>query len=1138
MTRRQYATARSTQNDFGHLAARLAAILSLALAAGACGDDPAEPGPDPEPPRVSPDRDALVAIYNATDGPNWRRNTNWLSDAPVGEWHGVDTDAGGRVVRLTLSTNRLMGRVPPVIGELSELRHLAIAGNQLTGAVPPELASATKLDSLFLTNNQLTGVIPGSFLQLGLSAFGFHDNDGLCVPVNPAFTEWVGGIPQLNGPDCAEEDTRVLELLYESTNGGGWTNSGSWLSEEPLGDWFGVDTDSIGRVTALSLAENGLSGTLPDSLGGLSALRHLDIAGNALEGRLPRSLLDIALENFVYTDTQLCAPTDRGFLQWLGRIAVHEGSGITCPPTQREILTMFYEATNGDRWHENRNWVSDLPIEQWYGVTTDNDGQVFALGLGSNGLQGPIPPELGLLSSLRFLHLGGNWALAGPLPEEFFELTSLRGLFLYNVGLGGPIPAEIARLTSLQVLDLRATGLGGPIPPEIGELTNLTRLILDFNDLIGEIPPELGNLTKLEDLGLGYNELSGGIPAELGDLTELNGLYLDASGLTGTIPATLGNLTKLDALQLQDNELTGPIPPTLGNMTSLTEISLYGNDLSGPLPDIGALTELEQLWVGDNPKLSGPLPASLAGLGKLSDFKAGGTDLCAPTDPEFMAWLDGVEFRWVARCGGAPSVYLTQTIQSSKHPVPLIAEMPALLRVFVSSPRASGELMPTVRATFFHGDAEVHTVRIEGGYAPIPTEVDEGSLARSANADIPGDVLQPGLEMVIEVDPEGTTDPGLGVATRIPRSGRMAVDVRALPDFPLTLVPFVTEREPDRSVLALTSAMARDPHGHPMLRHTRDLLPVSGMDVTRHAPVTTSSADGFSVLLEVELIRQMESDGPEYWLGIMGPVPYSGLLGVAMSVPSWSSFSVPLPRTIAHELGHNLGLNHAPCGGAAWADPQFPERHGRIAAWGYDRTNERLINPYAPDLMSYCRDGWIGGYHFSTALRHRLATEVDSASSSSRAKTRSVMVWGGRNRDGRPFLEPAFIADAFPALPPGGREYRLTGRTDDGEELFSFDFDMPYVPEAEGEQSGFVYAIPVTWSRDLATISLGDGGESVRLDRNTDSPMTILRDPVTGQVRAILRRDQAAAMQVLGDPGLVSVFSRGIPREAEERRRR
>ncbi|MDE0357747.1 MAG: putative Ig domain-containing protein [Gammaproteobacteria bacterium] len=65
------------------------------------------------------DRDALVALYNATDGPNWIFNSNWLTDAPLGDWYGVDTDASGRVVQLNLRFAQLTGAIPPELG-----RHL------------------------------------------------------------------------------------------------------------------------------------------------------------------------------------------------------------------------------------------------------------------------------------------------------------------------------------------------------------------------------------------------------------------------------------------------------------------------------------------------------------------------------------------------------------------------------------------------------------------------------------------------------------------------------------------------------------------------------------------------------------------------------------------------------------------------------------------------------------------------------------------------------------------------------------------------------------------------------------------------------------------------------------------------------
>ncbi|CAN0343564.1 unnamed protein product, partial [Scytosiphon promiscuus] len=64
------------------------------------------------PPTMVPtDRDALVALYHATDGPNWKNSSNWNSDADLSEWHGVILNGQGRVVGLSLSFNQLRGTV-------------------------------------------------------------------------------------------------------------------------------------------------------------------------------------------------------------------------------------------------------------------------------------------------------------------------------------------------------------------------------------------------------------------------------------------------------------------------------------------------------------------------------------------------------------------------------------------------------------------------------------------------------------------------------------------------------------------------------------------------------------------------------------------------------------------------------------------------------------------------------------------------------------------------------------------------------------------------------------------------------------------------------------------------------------------
>ena len=490
----------------------------------------------------------------------------------------------------------------------------------------------------------------------------------------------------------------------------------------------------------------------------------------------------------------------------------------------------------------------------------------------------------------------------------------------------------------------------------------------------------------------------------------------------------------------------------------------------------------------------------------------------------------------LARCdaGAGPAVYLTQTVQSREFPVPLLAGEEAVLRVFVTAAMPTSARMPPVRATFYRDGAQVHVADIPGKPVAIPTAVVEGDFRTSSNARIPAGVLQPGLEMVIEVDPGGTLDPGLGVATRIPESGRLAVDVRAMPVLDLTLIPLLWSEQPQRRVVELVGEMAADPGGHVLLSATRSLLPVTGLAVTEHAPVTTSTNNSSRLLGELRAIRTMEG-GSGHYMGIMARFEEQG--GRAY-LPGRISVSVPNPTTIAHELGHNMSLQHAPCGNADNPDPSFPYAGGRIGAWGFDpRQGGTLMSPALFDLMSYCNPRWISDYHFTNAIAFRLRDEVDDGTSAPTAPAGSLLLWGGVDARGVPFLEPAFVTDAPPALPESAGEYRLAGRNADGREIFTLAFAMPEVADGDGGSS-FVFALPVGagWAGNLAAITLSGPGGTVTMDGDTDRPMVIVRDPRTGRVRSILRgaraeelaqADAAGGLTPGAEPGVLS--SRGIP---------
>ena len=911
-----------------------------------------------------------------------------------------------------------------------------------------------------------------------------------------------------------------------------------------------------------------------------------DVGGNPdLAGRLPLSLASLPLKVLRYADTDLCAPSEASFRQWLNTIPSHQGNGVQCELlSDRDILVALYDATGGSSWTNSQNWLTNAPLRDWYGVDTDSDDRVTRLRLPrnqltgaippelgnlanltqlvlrGNDLEGAIPPELGGLANLTQLDLGGN-NLTGSIPAELRNLASLEVLYLYSNDIMGPVPPELGDLASLLSLHFGNNNLTGSIPAGLGDLANLHSLELGANNLTGSIPLELGNLASLRRLGLAYNELTGAIPPELGDLANLQWLDFDDNSLTGRLPPELGKLGALQTLNLRGNDLTDALPSELGDLATLRQLALYDNNLTGPIPpQLGRLANLETLDLSENglsgqlPQefgglaglvlldvswnsgLSGTLPTGLSGLGKLESLFAPGTDLCAPSDISFLQWLEGLVNQRVALCeGDSVMAYLVQSVQSGRFPVPLVAGQQALLRVFPTAARANNAPFPPVRASFYVGGELAHVAEIPGMSGPVPTSVEEGSLAGSANEVVPPEVVQPGLEMVVEIDPQETLDPALRVARRIPEVGRTAVDVRAMPIFDLTVIPFLGATSPDSSVLATTRDLTADSD---LFWETRTLLPVGEFDLKVHEPVVTSSFECASMVRETEAIRIIEG-AQGHQLGMYSPTWNPG--GLALR-GGRSSVAPVRAHTIAHELGHNFSLMHAPCGSASDTDRRYPYSQGSIGSWGYDfRDGGSVVAPSEPDLLSYCYPQWISGYHFKKALDYRLIDE--RANAAPRASSKSLLLWGGLDADGALHLEPAFIVDATPTLPGSSGDYRIAGWTAEGRELFSLDFDVQMVAEPDGGSS-FVFALPVQpeWAGELASITLEGPEGSAMLDGESRRPMAILREPGGGQVRGFLRdvppaaqaaRDTAARS---AETGLEVLFSRGIPDAAAWRR--
>ena len=258
----------------------------------------------------------------------------------------------------------------------------------------------------------------------------------------------------------------------------------------------------------------------------------------------------------------------------------------TAVPTgaDRTALEALYTATDGPNWTDNTNWLSTAPLGDWYGVTTDSDGQVTELNLSNNNLIGSIPAELRNLVNLDQLYLRLN-ALSGSIPAELGQLTNLRRLNLNYNALSGSIPAELGQLTNLQYLYLQGNALSGPIPAELGQLTNLQLLDLHNNDLSGSVSAELSALAALKDLKL-YNNatLSGPIPDSfLGFLPSLREVEIQNTQVT--VPETAAFQMWKDSIETF----------TEGTQTHTASIALA---LANASPT-GLWSDGTTLWVAD-----------------------------------------------------------------------------------------------------------------------------------------------------------------------------------------------------------------------------------------------------------------------------------------------------------------------------------------------------------------------------------------------------------------------------------------------------------------------------------------------------------------------------------------------------------
>ena len=783
------------------------------------------------------------------------------------------------------------------------------------------------------------------------------------------------------------------------------------------------------------------------------------------------------------------------------------------------------------------------------------------------------------LSGLQELDLAGNDLTA--LPEGVFSGLSRLGSLELHVNELTALPEGVfSDLVSLEWLVLVGNRLTELPAGAFSGLSNLWNIGLDHNRLT-ELPAGIfSGLSRLHILDLSYNAVTALPEGVFSDLVSLEWLGLRRNELTELPEGVFYGLPSLKELHLGENpgspftlrvevtrtdgDATSPGPATLeftvaeGAPFAMTmPLSVRGGTLSRPSASFVAGdtvgTEATLTFDGSGTGVSvafGPMPTVCENPGSNTEGpKCAGLEIVAG-DPLVVANPETVAL-------SVPAAHLTQASQDLSRDVPLIAGREALIRVFGTADEYY-TLGHEGQATFFVRGQEVYSASLEPPASGIPIDVEEGRLGHSFNARIPGHVLQPGLEMVVELDPDGALPLKPGSSSRFPASGHLALDVRELPPMNLTIVPVLYHTEARRETNPVVEDVTRDMAGtdsYGTIGRVRGMLPIGDLNVRLREPYFTYAdtmvTGDLQLLGEIDMLRHLEADEDEYYHGIFH-VSLSagwGALGFA-HLPGYTAISGvggshPLYFVFAHELGHNLSLWHARCDGPEDHPAYFPYPDGSIGAWGHrfiagdDTGFGRLLSPEEhSDLMEVdeCpnwrfRQPWISDTNFNKALDYRLdLASAQARFAQSAAMQETLLLWGGVH-DGGLRLEPAFAHDARLKLPQAPGPYRLEGLDAEGRRLFSFSF----TPDAlDHGGSSFLFAIPFEpeWSEALDRITLTGPEGSTTLDRDTGGRAALVIDRATGRVRTIARDWSAgngAAAAAMAADAHVGVIQ-GLPR--------
>lgn len=632
------------------------------------------------------ERDALIALYNATDGANWANNTNWNTTQPVSTWYGITVETvngNDHVTWIELINNNLQGtipsdignfpylnvlylynnygisgEIPSEIGNLTNLIALAFAWNyNMTGAIPNTITNLTNLQYLYLNNNKFSGNIP-NLTALPLSILWINNNNFEFGDFENEFTSYANNVSDfVYSPQNEFYKNNYLEKNIGDNGSITSTVSGANNTYQ----WYKVNTPYFSQdINDATLLPGETNATLNfTNIQSTDFGYYYCVVTNSV---IPN--LEIKSENFKLVQA--------------------------VPQIEKDALIALYNATDGPNWNNNENWNSALPVDSWYGVKTNN-GHVSGIYLYNNNLTGILPADMVNLSQIEHVRVSNN-NLYGAIPD-LTGLSNLTGFTIWNNNFQfGDFENEFNDYITLTtsnngffnyspmnkveteiVVDIVAgsnysynmptisgTGITYQwykndviLPGETGQTLNITNAQLS----------DAGNYTCkasspiITDLTIDRNTIYIYDTVLPSDKTALIALYYATDGANWTNNTNWNTSApvyqwygvemegnRVTSIDLNYNNLVGTLPLQIGDLDALKKLTLSSNQISGNIPiETGGLLNLTNLNLRGN-QLTGNIPNSFSNLNLMVYFYIDGNQLSGDIPNVFLGWTNLYHF--------------------------------------------------------------------------------------------------------------------------------------------------------------------------------------------------------------------------------------------------------------------------------------------------------------------------------------------------------------------------------------------------------------------------------------------------------------------------------------------------------------